>query len=418
MCATSVKNTKKLPRTFFLYLLMAALGVVAGLSNIEWLQKIGLIVSDLFVNMFKFISMPVISLSIIVTLANYTADGAMKNVWKKTMTYTFMTTFIAACVSCVIYMLIQPSVAGPVGSGGVPLDLPVKTETGYLGYLGTIVPSNVLSPFLEHQVMAVLLLSLVFGFAIRHIPNEDSRLFVANMFTSLHQMFLVITRWLIVIIPIGLFGFITTTVVHFREGMDVHGIGEYLLVVVLANCIQGFVIIPLWLKMKGVKPFQAMRAMFPALSVAFFSKSSVGTLPVTMNTIEKNLDVKPEISRFVLPLCTSINMNGCAAFIFATSIYLMQNHGITITVPLMGLWIIISTIAALGNAGVPMGCFFLSASLMVSMNIPITLLGIILPFYTLIDMLETALNVWSDISVTKIVNDQYDETAVTRDVVV
>ena len=149
-----------------------------------------------------------------------------------------------------------------------------------------------------------------------------------------------------------------------------------------------------------------MKKMLPALSLAFFSKSSVGTLPVTMETAEKNLGVDPSISRFVLPLCTSLNMNGCAAFIFATVIYLMQNHGIAVSLPMMGLWVIIATIAAIGNAGVPMGCFFLSASLLASMNVPILLLGIILPFYTLIDMLETALNVWSDSCVVKVVSEK------------
>lgn len=149
-----------------------------------------------------------------------------------------------------------------------------------------------------------------------------------------------------------------------------------------------------------------MRSMLPALSVAFFSKSSVGTLPVTMNTIEKNLQVKPSVSRFVLPLCTSINMNGCAAFIFATVIYLMQNHGMPISYGTMVLWVFVATVAAIGNAGVPMGCFFLSISLLSSMNVPIVLMGVILPFYGLIDMLETALNVWSDACVTKIVNDK------------
>ena len=149
--------------------------------------------------------------------------------------------------------------------------------------------------------------------------------------------------------------------------------------------------------------------MLPALSLAFFSKSSVGTLPVTMDTVEKNLRVHPEISRFVLPLCTSINMNGCAAFIFATVIYLMQNHGVEVSYATMGLWVIVATVAAIGNAGVPMGCFFLSASLLASMNVPITLMGIILPFYSLIDMLETALNVWSDSCVVKVVDERVRE---------
>jgi Na+/H+-dicarboxylate symporter len=156
--------------------------------------------------------------------------------------------------------------------------------------------------------------------------------------------------------------------------------------------------------MNGIKPYKTMKGMFPALSLAFFTKSSAGTLPVTIETAEKNININPKISRFVLPLCTSINMNGCAAFIFATVIFLMQNHGIEINLSTMILWIFISTIAAVGNAGVPMGCFFLSASLLASMNVPIVLLGIILPFYSIIDMIETSLNVWSDSCVAKVVD--------------
>ena len=160
-----------------------------------------------------------------------------------------------------------------------------------------------------------------------------------------------------------------------------------------------------------------MKGMLPALSVAFFSKSSAGTLPITMETIEKNLKISPKISRLVLPLCTSINMNGCAAFIFATVMYLMQNNGLEINFFTMFLWIFISTIAAIGNAGVPMGCFFLSASLLTSMNIPIELLGLILPFYSIIDMIETALNVWSDSCVTTLVEKKTLESqAIGREV--
>jgi Na+/H+-dicarboxylate symporter len=84
----------------------------------------------------------------------------------------------------------------------------------------------------------------------------------------------------------------------------------------------------------------------------------------------------------------------------------MQNHGIPITYSMMALWIFVSTIAAVGNAGVPMGCFFLSASLLASMDVPITLLGIILPFYSIIDMIETSLNVWSDSCVAKVIHEK------------
>ncbi|BCA95968.1 transporter [Legionella antarctica] len=403
MCAVHQSKKKSIFSTPMIYTLMIGLGIASGMSDIAFLKGIGLLVSDLFIKIFKCISLPIISLSIIVTLANYKTEGFMKSIWQRTIRYTFATTLVAAAISCILYILIHPS------SVQVTLDANVSqsmNNIGYLGYLTNIIPTNLLSPFLDQQVMGVLLLSIVIGFAVRQIPEEDSRETITRFFRGAHGMFLVMTRWIITLIPLGLFGFITSTVVQLRSGMDIKGIGQYLLIIVLANLVQGFVILPLWLKMNGIKPFKTMRAMIPALSVAFFSKSSVGTLPVTMDTVENNLQVKPQISRFVLPLCTSINMNGCAAFIFATVIYLMQNHGMPVSFATMGLWVFVATIAAIGNAGVPMGCFFLSVSLLSSMNVPITLMGVILPFYGLIDMLETALNVWSDACVTKVVNDK------------
>jgi Na+/H+-dicarboxylate symporter len=279
----------------------------------------------------------------------------------------------------------------------------------YLGYLNSIIPSNILSPFIENQVMAVLLISIFVGLTIAFIPEETHRNALTNFFKGAHGIFLVLTSWIVKIIPIGLFGFMITTIAQLKNGISVSGLSQYLLVIVLANIIQGVIVLPILLSINRIKPFKALKGMLPALSVAFFSKSSVGTLPITIDSIEKNLEVSPKISRFVLPLCTSINMNGCAAFIYATVIYVMQNHGIEINFLTMMMWIVIATVAAIGNAGVPMGCFFLSASLLTSMNVPIEILGLILPFYSLIDMLETALNVWSDSCVTKIIHQKVCE---------
>ncbi len=115
-----------------------------------------------------------------------------------------------------------------------------------------------------------------------------------------------------------------------------------------------------------------------------------------MDNAENRIGVDKKVSRFVLPICTTVNMNGCAAFILVTSLFVMQNNGISVTLPMMGLWIIISVLSAFGNAGVPMGCYFLTLSLMSGMGADISIMGIILPIYTIIDMVETAENVWSD----------------------
>jgi Na+/H+-dicarboxylate symporter len=404
MCA---QHTTKKNNIWFstpvLYTVMILLGIFSGMSDISVLKTLGLFIADVFIRIFKCISLPIIALSIIVTLSNYRSDGIMKAVWRRTMCYTLGTTLVAAGISCLLYILIHPSMVhvATVAASKLPTN-----NLGYLQYVANLIPSTIFSPFLEQQVISVLFLGIIVGVAIRFIPDVDARQTITHFFRGAHGLFMVITHWVIAIIPLGLYGFITTTVIQLRAGTAIKGIGEYLLIIVLANLVQGFIILPLWLRSHGIKPMVAMKGMLPALSLAFFSKSSVGTLPVTMDTVEKNLHVKPEISRFVLPLCTSINMNGCAAFIFATVIYLMQNHGIEVSLATMGLWVVVATVAAIGNAGVPMGCFFLSASLLASMNVPITLMGIILPFYSLIDMLETALNVWSDSCVAKVVDEK------------
>lgn len=396
-------QTKKKISPAILYTAMILLGIVSGLSDISVLKATGLFVSTIFINIFRCISMPIVALSLIVTLSSYRSDGMMKTIWRRAITYTLGTTMTAALVSCVLYLIIQPENANL--QGVVPHTAGLG-QAHYLQYISSLFPTNIFTPFMEHQVMGVLLIGILVGVAIRFIPDEAPRLAVMHFFQGIHSLFLVITRWIVAILPLGLYGFITATVVQLREGINVKGIGAYLAVLVLANVIQGVVILPLWLRFNRINPFATLRGMLPALSVAFFSKSSAGTLPVTMATAEKKLDIEPGISRFILPLCTNINMNGCAAFIFVTVIYLMQNNGMPITLDIMALWVVIATIAAIGNAGVPMGCFFLSASLLASMDVPITLLGIILPFYSVIDMIETALNVWSDSCVAKVIQEK------------
>jgi Na+/H+-dicarboxylate symporter len=191
--------------------------------------------------------------------------------------------------------------------------------------------------------------------------------------------------------------------------MVADSIGKYVLVVLSGNVIQFFVILPLFLLARGLNPIHVLSKMTPAVLMALFTKSSAATLPVTMDTAENRLGIRKNIARFVLPICTTINMNGCAAFILVTSLFVMQNGGTTLTFGTILLWILISVVSAVGNAGVPMGCFFLTLSLMSGIGAPIAILGIILPIYTIIDMVETAENVWSDSCVASMVNHDLAE---------
>jgi Na+/H+-dicarboxylate symporter len=92
--------------TFIFYLIAIALGIASGMSDIPAIQNFGLMISDIFIKIFKCISLPIIALSLIVTLASYNDDGGMKSIWRRTLLYTLTTTIIAAALSCLLYLLI------------------------------------------------------------------------------------------------------------------------------------------------------------------------------------------------------------------------------------------------------------------------------------------------------------------------
>lgn len=394
-------------------LLMAAayaaailLGAACGFWGGETLHAFADFISTVFVRLFKFISVPIIAVSIIATLANFSQSRETGRIFRHTIFYTLFTTVLAAGLAALLYVFFSPANVTAVDAQNVAAKV---TQHSYLEYVKTIVPDNLIAPFLSANVLSVLLIAAAVGLAVgRMKPGRPQEVMLA-FFTGVQEVLFILVNWVIRVLPVGIFGFISGLVVEMTHGVELSGLGAYFATILSANFVQMIVVLPLLMLARGVDPIRVARGMAPALALAFFSKSSAGTLPVTMSCSENNVGVRSSVARFVLPICTTINMNGCAAFILVTVIYLMQNAGADITPMTLAVWVLISTLAAVGNAGVPMGCFFLSASLLVSMNVPITLLGVILPFYAVIDMIETTLNVWSDSTVAALVDRDLSE---------
>lgn len=387
--------------TLAAYTAAILLGIANGLWGTDFLLACADFLSSVFIRLFKFISIPVIAVSIIATLAHISQSSESGKIFRHTIVYTLLTTILAAALAALLYLIFSPenvSSEGAVSLGGI-------TGHTYTEYVLTIIPDNFLSPFISANVLSVLLVAAAVGVAIAKLPKKSKEQdLLITFFDASQQVLFTLVRWIIAILPLGIFGFFTGLVLEMEKGMTLGGLGSYFATIVTANLLQMFVVLPLILLSRGINPLRVFKGMGQALMIAFFSKSSAGTLPVTISCAENNLKVRPQVSRFVLPICATINMNGCAAFIFVTVIFLMQNAGIEITPLTMLIWIFVATIAAVGNASVPMGCFFLSASLLASMNVPILLMGVILPVYAVIDMIETTLNVWSDSCVCTMVN--------------
>ena len=390
--------------TAVFYIGALIIGALIGFAGNADVNAVMDFIATVFTRLFSFIAVPIIAVSLISTLANLSRNSKGGTIFIHTIFYTLLTTILAAVLGAVLFSVITPANVPAAMTEGAA-DVVSKYESlSYLEHIQNIIPNNLLQPFVAGNVLSILMVAAAFGLGIASMKESKNKDALISVITGFQELLFILIHWLIRILPIGIMAFTAQLVTQLEAGIILGGLATYFGVVISSNLIQMFVILPLILLIKGLNPLKIARGMLPALAVALFSKSSAGTLPVTMAAAEDNLHVDRRVSRFVLPICTTINMNGCAAFILITSVYLLQNAGIEIGFSTLIAWVFIATFAAVGNAGVPMGCYFLTLSLVSSMNIPVSLMGVILPVYAVIDMIETSLNVWSDSCVANIVN--------------
>ena len=397
-------------KTTLIWIGALVVGAILGLLGLSWLDEVMNFVATVYTRLFQLLAVPTIVLAVITTFATFGSKGSGK-IFGHTLTYTLLTTFAAAAVGAILYVLIAP--------GNLPVDAVVDANlkfasqesvdlqspsTTYIDHIVSIIPNNIVKPFLDGNVLSLLLLAFAIGFGLSKLPESENKAVVVKGLLGFQDLLFLLIRGLIWTLPLGIVAFAAQLSAQVSAGVVADSIGKYVLVVLGGNVIQFFIVLPLFLLARGLNPIHVLSKMTPAVLMALFTKSSAATLPVTMNTAENRLGIHKNVARFVLPICTTINMNGCAAFILVTSLFVMQQGGTPITLSTILLWILISVISAIGNAGVPMGCYFLTLSLMSGVGAPIAVLGIILPIYTIIDMVETAENVWSDSCVSAMVD--------------
>lgn len=372
----------------FLFLGLA-LGIICALYPFPGQQEIASNILLLFTNALKLVSLPIIFLSLFLSLIGFQEKGELKWMGKNILRYTLLTTVIAASVALILFLIVQPAAQKPE----IAISLPSTVQGNYFSYLFQIIPSNFFEPFTSGNVIGVLFLAVVLGLALF---NTDGKEKVHDILRPILDALMKITRIVCFFIPLSVWAGVVLSFGDLRNGSLFSSLSLYLLVVVGANLVQGLFVLPALLKIHGFSPIKVMCDFFPALSVAFFSKSSVASIPIAMRCAENQLGISTKVSKFTFPICTTINMNGCAAFILTTVLYVGMCHGIHFSGFELFGWIFIATLAAVGNAGVPMGCYFLSSALLASMNVPLEMMALILPFYAILDMIETALNVFSD----------------------
>ena len=392
-------------KQFAIWMSALVLGTILGMLKCVWLNELCDFIASIYTKLFQFIAVPTIALAVLTTLATLGAKKNTGKIFLHTLFYTLLTTFAAAGLGAVLYFFIAP--------GNLPVDMIAKGYSSVPQNLGTlsvyshilaVVPDNILKPLSSGNVLSILLVASAAGLALALMKQTENTQILLKFILGLQELLFTLIKALVWTLPLGIIAFAAQLSAQMSAGVVVGSLGKYVLVVLGGNLLQFFVILPLFLLFSGINPLKVFKNMLPAVLMAIFTKSSAATLPVTVASAENNMKAKPQVARFVLPICCTINMNGCAAFILVTSLFVMQHGSTPLTLGTVLLWILIAVISAVGNAGVPMGCYFLTLSLMSGIGAPIGILGIILPIYTIIDMIETGINVWSDACVCAMVD--------------
>lgn len=359
----------------------------------------------LFLNALMMIIVPLIMSSIISGMANISDGQALGKLGLKTIVYYSLSSLVAILIGLVAVNLLSPGI-GEDGPLREQLGLSIDTEQALARVEGRgagdmaeifirMVPPNIVQAASEGQMLGLIFFSLLFGFFMTRIPGTLSQT-LKVFFEGVFETMMKLTMFIMKFAPIGVFGLVAKTVAS--TGFSAfQPLLMFFITATLALGVHAFVALPLLLKFVAkVDPRRHFRAMSPALLTAFSTASSSATLPLTMECLEKNAKVSNRTSSFVLPLGATVNMDGTALYECVAAMFIAQAYGLELGFTTQFTIVIIALLTSIGVAGIPAASLVAIAIILAAIGLPAEGIGLILVVDRLLDMMRTAVNVFSD----------------------
>lgn len=375
-------------------------GTEATIMGIHWLA-IYTFIGTLFLNALKMIVIPLVMSAIITGIASIGTQGGFGRMGMKTLSYYLLTSFIAIMIGLILVNVIQPGVSDappPVleQNESVTNAVAGKSAGDVIDVFLRMIPVNIVDAAASGQMLGVIFFSLLFGFFMTKLesPFKESML---TFWQGLFEVMMLITNWVMKFAPIGVFGLVAASVA--KTGFEqFDNLALFFLTVTLALAIHFFIVMPLLLMFLGkVKnPWLHYQAMAPALLTAFSTSSSSSTLPVTLRNLENRAGVSNRVSSFVLPLGATVNMDGTALYECVAAIFIAQLFGMPLDFGTQVLIVVIALTTSIGVAGIPSASLVAISIILVAVGLPAEAIGLLLVVDRLLDMMRTAVNIFSD----------------------
>ncbi|MEE2972585.1 MAG: dicarboxylate/amino acid:cation symporter [Planctomycetota bacterium] len=371
----------------------------------------------------KLLVLPLVFLSVIVGVTSIGDPSRLGIIGGATLVYYFSTMLVAVILGAVLVTTIAPgsgidpeAVASLQSQGAADYDgntslagaeKNAKDGLGgaWLNIFKQVVPTNIFQELVNFNPLGVSVFALLLGLALASIGEAGQPATV--MFRSLFDGTMQLVLWILWLTPIGVFFLVAGTVAKIGVGALSGPLGAYMFTVFLGLALHAFITLPAVLAFFGrVNPYRFMLKMKKALLTAFGTDSSSATLPVTIETAIKEGGCSKRSANFVLPLGSTVNMDGTALYEAVAVVFMFQLWGIELGMGELVIVVVTATLAAVGAAGIPSAGLVTMVIVVGAVNtslagrgiqpLPLEAIGVIIGVDRILDMCRTTVNVWGD----------------------
>ncbi|MFV0531249.1 MAG: dicarboxylate/amino acid:cation symporter [Flavobacteriales bacterium] len=368
----------------------------------------------IFINLLKMMVVPLVFASIYMAIVNLENIAEVGKIGRKTIGYYFLTTALAVGMGIVIVNIIQP---GDIDTETVTLlkkamKIPEEVTQANVGKKNSVeividtivgmIPENPINALANTQILQVIFFAIFIALIAVNIPEKSKAL--SNVMSSIDVLMQKGVGFIMQLAPFFLFFLVGG--MFMKVGFSaLIPLLKYASTVLIGLALHGFVTLPLlvWLFTK-TNPYKLLRQMAAPLLTAWATASSAATLPITMNTLEKEVGVNPKVSNFVLPLGATINMDGTALYESIAVIFIAGILGFDLSMGDQIVIFITASLAAMGAAAIPGAGLVTMGIVLSAVGLPLDAIGIILAVDILLDQFRTAINVWGDGTASYVIN--------------
>ena len=397
-----MKEKKKMSLAMQIFIALV-LAIAAGLllqKHAQFAETYIKPFGTIFLNLLKFIVVPIVLFSIMCGIISMRDIKKVGAIGLKTVVYYMCTTAFAITIGLIggnLFKKMFPVIAT------TDLSYQVGEKTSLMDTIVNIFPSNFISPMAEANMLQVIVMALLIGFAII-LVGEEKNTRIITACNDLNDVFMKCMEMILKLSPIGVFCLLCPVVA--ANGATIIGsLAMVLLAAYVCYIVHAVVVYSFAVKtIGGISPLTFFKEMLPAIMFAFSSASSVGTLPINMECTEK-LGTSREIASFILPLGAAINMDGTAIYQGVCAIFIASCYGIHLTLPQMLTIIFTATLASIGTAGVPGAGMVMLAMVLTSVGLPVDGIALVAGVDRIFDMGRTTVNITGDASCCVIVSN-------------